>query len=167
MKIVIAPDKFKGSLNSFEVCNAIENGLVKASSSFEIVKLPMADGGDGLSEVVAYYTNAQWQTTFVQNPLGEVIAAQWLLSSDDKTAFIEMAKASGLQLLKPEQYNPLRTSTFGTGELVMAAIKKGVKNIIIGIGGSATNDGGMGMAVALGYRFLDIDGKELQPTGGN
>jgi glycerate 2-kinase len=167
MKIVIAPDKFKGSLNSFQVCNAVENGLLNASTSFEIVKRPMADGGDGLSEVVVYYTDARWRTSQVQNPLGKIISAQWLLSSDGKTAFIEMAKASGLQLLKPEEYNPLLTSTYGTGQLIVAAIDRGVQNIIIGIGGSATNDGGIGMAAAMGYHFLDDRGNELLPIGKN
>lgn len=167
MKIVIAPDKFKGSLTSFQVCNAIEEGLLQASSPFEIFKLPMADGGDGLSEVISFYTNAQWQRSQVQNPLGEIINAQWLLSADGKTAFIEMAKASGLQLLKADQYNPSLTSTYGTGELIKAAIDMGAQNIIVGIGGSATNDGGIGMASALGYRFLDDDGNELAPVGKN
>jgi len=167
MKIVIAPDKFKGSLNSLEVCNIVKKGLIKASSSFEIIKLPMSDGGDGLSEVVAQYTNATWQICEVQDPLGKIISAQWLLSADGKTAFIEMAKASGLQLLKQDQYNPLITSTFGTGQLIRAAIAKNVQTIILGIGGSATNDGGMGMASALGYRFIGKDGTELLPIGEN
>lgn len=165
MKIVIAPDKFKGSLTSFEVCNAIESGLVKASGSFDIVKLPMSDGGDGLTDVIAYYTNAQWLTSKVQDPLGRIIEAQGLLSSDGKTAFIEMAKASGLQLLKQYEYNPLLASSYGTGQLIRSAIDHGVKNIILGIGGSATNDCGIGMAAALGYRFLDSNRKELPPAG--
>jgi glycerate kinase len=167
MKIVIAPDKFKGSLNSFEVCNTIEKGLMQASTSFNIIKLPMADGGDGLADVIAFYTKAQFQIAKVQDPLERIVDAQWLLSSDGKTAFIEMAKASGLQLLKPGEYNPLLTSSYGTGQLIKAAIDQGVQNIIIGIGGSATNDGGIGMAAALGYRFIDIDGNELLPVGEN
>lgn len=165
MKIVIAPDKFKGSLTSFEVCNAIESGLAKASGSFDIVKLPMSDGGDGLADVIAHYTNAQRMTSKVQDPLGRIIDAQWLLSSDGKTAFIEMAKASGLQLLKPIECNPLQTSSYGTGQLIKSAIDHGVEGIIIGIGGSATNDCGIGMAAALGYRFLDGNRKELPPAG--
>lgn len=167
MKIVIAPDKFKGSLTSFEVCDAIEKGLLKACAAFDVMKLPMADGGDGLSDVIVYYTNAKLQAAKVQDPLGRIIDAQWLLSADRKTAFIEMAKASGLQLLKPGEYNPLLASTFGTGQLIEAAINAGVQNIILGIGGSATNDGGMGMAAALGYRFLDTDEKEIFPAGNN
>lgn len=165
MKIIIAPDKFKGSLTSLEVCNSIENGLAKASGSFDIVKLPMSDGGDGLSDVVAHYTNARWMICKVQDPLGRIINAEWLLSSDGKTAFIEMAKASGLQLLKPIECNPLQTSSYGTGQLIKSAIDRGAENIIIGIGGSATNDCGIGMAAALGYRFLDSNQKELPVAG--
>ena len=167
MKIVIAPDKFKGSLSSFEACNAIEKGLAKASASFDIIKLPMSDGGDGLGDVIAYYTSAQRMASKVQDPLGRIIDAQWFLSFDRKTAFIEMAKASGLQLLKPSEYNPLQTSSYGTGQLIKSAIDHAVENIIIGIGGSATNDCGIGMAAALGYRFLDSDGNELLPVGKN
>jgi glycerate kinase len=166
-RILIAPDKFKGSLNAFEVCDAIEKGLLAASSSFEIIKLPMADGGDGLSEVIAHYTGATIQEEKVFNPLFQPIQSSWLLSADGQTAFIEMAKASGLQLLEPSQYYPSQTSTYGTGQLIKAAIDNRVKEIIIGIGGSATNDGGIGMAAALGYRFLDKDDKELNPIGDN
>lgn len=167
MKIVVAPDKFKGSLNSFEVCAAIEEGLHKTSGLFDIIKLPISDGGDGLSDVIAYYTNARWQIATVQDPLGRTIDAKWPLSSDGKTAFIEMAQASGLQLLKHNERNPLLTSSYGTGQLIRAAINYGVQNIIIGIGGSATNDAGTGMATALGYRFLDENGNELLPIGKN
>jgi glycerate kinase len=167
VKVVIAPDKFKGSLTSFEICDAIEKGLQKASSSFEIIKLPLADGGDGLSEVISYYTQATLQPTEVLNPLFEIISSSWLLSADGKTAFIEMAKASGLQLLNQSQYNPLLTSTYGTGQLIKAAVNRGVEQIILGIGGSATNDGGIGMAAALGYKFIDENGNELSPIGKN
>lgn len=165
MKIVIAPDKFKGSLSSFAVCDAIEKGLRQASSSFQLTKLPMADGGEGLAEVIRYYTQASVQTATVQDPLGRPVPAKWLLSSDGKTAFIEMAKASGLGLLKKDEYNPLLTSTFGTGQLIEAAVQSGVENIVLGIGGSATTDGGTGMAAALGYRFLDGGGNALAPIG--
>jgi len=167
VKVVIAPDKFKGSLTSFEICDAIEKGLQKASSSFEIIKLPLADGGDGLSEVISYYTQATLQPTEVLNPLFEIISSSWLLSADGKTAFIEMAKASGLQLLNQSQYDPLLTSTYGTGQLIKAAVNRGVEQIILGIGGSATNDGGIGMAAALGYKFIDENGNELSPIGKN
>ncbi len=166
-RIVIAPDKFKGSLTAFEVCDAIEKGLHAASSSFDVIKLPLADGGDGLSEVISYYTHATSQRAEVLDPLFKKKSSTWLLSADGKTSFIEMAKASGLQLLKPSQYDPSSTSTYGTGQLVKAAVNRGVKQIILGIGGSATNDGGTGMAAALGYRFIDRNGKELSPIGKN
>lgn len=167
VKVVIAPDKFKGSLTSFEVCDAIEKGLQKASPSFDIIKLPLADGGDGLSEVISYYTQATSQPAEVFNPLFKKIYSSWLLSADGKTAFIEMAKASGLQLLHPSQYNPSQTSNYGTGQLIKTAIDKSVEQIILGIGGSATNDGGIGMAAALGYSFIDENDNELSPIGGN
>jgi glycerate 2-kinase len=167
IKILIAPDKFKGSLTTFEVCNAIEEGLLQASSSFRIVKCPMADGGDGLSEVISYYTGAIKQWAYVQDPLGRTIKCEWLLSADGTTAVIEMAKASGLQLLKREERNPVLASTYGTGQLIKAAVESGAGKIILGIGGSATNDCGIGMAAALGYRFLDSHGKAVLPMGGN
>lgn len=165
--ILIAPDKFKSSLTSFEVCAAIKNGLLRASSGFKITCLPLADGGDGLFEIIAYYTGAREKNLIVQNPLFQPVNASWLLSADGKTAFVEMAKASGLQLLNRDQYNPLLTSSFGTGELIKAAIEAGAEKIILGIGGSATNDGGIGMAAALGYQFFDEKGSVLSPVGRN
>jgi glycerate kinase len=167
INFLLAPDKFKDSLSSFEVCTAIEEGLLQACPLFRVVKLPMADGGDGLAGVIRYYTGAVPQRVPVQDPLGRIINAEWLLSADGKTAFIEMAEASGLGRLKTTEYNPLKTSTFGTGQLIRAAVEAGVQHVILGIGGSATNDGGIGMAAALGIRFLDEDGNELAPVGGN
>jgi glycerate 2-kinase len=172
-RILIAPDKFKGSLTSFEVCRAIETGLRRAAdistsvfgSSLEIISLPLADGGDGLLDIIAYHTGGVMHNETVKDPLGRAIKSGWLLSKDGRTAFVEMAKASGLDLLNPAEYDCLRTTTFGTGELVAAAVRSGAREIVIGIGGSATNDGGMGMAAALGYRFLDCEGKELSPVG--
>ncbi|MBS1932879.1 MAG: glycerate kinase [Bacteroidetes bacterium] len=165
MKIVIAPDKFKGSLTSFEVCDIVARGINSVIHDCEIVQLPLSDGGDGLSEIVSYYTKAETKYEEVLNPLFEPIQSSWLFSQ--QVAFIEMAKASGLQLLRPEQYNCALTSTYGTGQLIKTAVNSGAKEIIIGIGGSATNDGGIGMAAALGYKFLAKHGKELSPTGGN
>lgn len=178
LRILIAPDKFKGSMDSFQVCDAIENGLrlaaknsgsrpAPAGTDFQIVKLPLADGGDGLLDIIAHYTAAQPRYTEVRDPLSRTISSSWLLSADGRTAFIEMAKASGLELLQPSEYDCLRSSTYGTGELIGEAIRAGVEEIVIGIGGSATNDGGMGMAAALGVRFLDKAGKELSPSGGS
>jgi glycerate kinase len=167
MNIVIATDKFKGSLSSFAVCDAIEKGLLQASTSFRITKLPLADGGDGLMDVIGYYTEATSNRVAVSDPLFRPVEAQYLLSEDGQTAFIEMAQASGLMRLQPAEYNPMHTSTYGTGELIKAAVRHGVTKIILGIGGSATNDGGIGMAAALGYRFLDEKGGELKPVGEN
>jgi glycerate kinase len=172
-RILIAPDKFKGSLTSSEVCRAIETGLRRAADtstlviapSTEIISLPLADGGDGLLDIIAYYTGGVMHLETVKDPLGRAIKSGWLLSKDGRTAFVEMAKASGLDLLNPAEYDCLHTTTFGTGELIGAAIRSGAREIVIGIGGSATNDGGMGMAAALGYRFLDCEGKELSPVG--
>lgn len=127
----------------------------------------MADGGDGLADILRFYTGASTQTAVVQDPLGRMIETNWLLSADGKTAFVEMAEASGLARLLPEEYNPLKTSTFGTGQLILAALEQGIDRLILGIGGSATNDCGIGMAAAFGYRFLDKDGMPLAPVGGS
>ena len=167
MNILIAPDKFKNSLTSLDACRAIKNGLIKASSSFNINVLPLADGGDGLSEVIQYYTHAKPHVVNVLDPLFRLIKSSLLISEDRDTAFIEMAKASGLLLLKPEEYNCMKTTSFGTGELIKKAIELGVKKIVLGVGGSATNDCGVGMAAALGFRFLNKAGKELLPIGKN
>ncbi len=129
--------------------------------------MPLADGGDGLLEVIRHYTDAQPRYAQVSDPLSRTIYSSWLLSADGQTAWIEMARASGLALLEPREYNCLLTTTFGTGQLIGEAIRKGAREIVIGIGGSATNDGGIGMAAALGVRFLDGGGKELRPNGGN
>lgn len=167
MYIVIASDKFKYALSSFEAANAIEKGLKKAIPRAHITKLPMADGGDGLLEAITHYAKAKLLQLTVKGPLFEDVKASWAISEDGKTAFIEMAKASGLQLLSPEQYKIMDASTYGTGQLITEAVKYGVKEIILGVGGSATNDGGIGMAAALGVRFLDKTRKELKPTGKN
>lgn len=165
MNIVIAVDKFKHSLNSFQAGEALCNGLLKANTLFDIHVLPMSDGGDGLSDVMSSYGSYTKINCIVSDPLFRKVGATYLLSDDGKTAIIEMAQASGLQLLKTNEYDPLHTTSFGTGELIRSALDKGVRKIILGIGGSATNDGGIGIASALGYRFLDKDGNELNPTG--
>ncbi|MBC8052800.1 MAG: glycerate kinase [Sphingobacteriaceae bacterium] len=167
MNILIAPDKFKHSLSNLEACEAMRDGLLKASKSFSIQLLPLADGGDGLSEVLQHYLSAKTHQVLVSDPLFRSIRSCFLVSEDGKTAFIEMAKASGLLLLKPEEQNCMFTTTLGTGELIREAIGLNIEEIILGIGGSATNDCGMGMAAALGYRFLDKRGNELSPVGRN
>lgn len=165
MKILIAPDKFKGSLEAAEVCNAAEAGIRLAFPEAEIKSIPLADGGEGTTQILTNFSNGRFVTTPVQDPLGRLVDAEYGISGDGKTAFIEMAAASGLLLLKPEECNPLNTSTFGTGELIKHAIGNGAENIILGIGGSATTDGGIGMAAALGYKFYDGSQSILSPVG--
>lgn len=167
MKILLAPDKFRGSLEAQQVCEAMNEGIYMVSPEIEVLCLPMADGGEGTLDLLLWYSGGKKQTAKVQDPLGRIIDAEYGLSADKKTAFIEMARASGLRLLKTEEHNPLKTSTFGTGELIKIALESGVENIILGIGGSATNDAGIGMASALGWQFLDKNGKVLRPIGGN
>lgn len=167
MKIVIAPDKFRGSLNTFEVIRAITDGVLIAAPNAEIWSTPLSDGGEGTMEILTKQADGIFIELPVRDPLDRVITAQYGFSKSKATAFIEMAVASGLLLLKPEEYNPLITSTYGTGQLIKDAINKGVKKIILGIGGSATTDGGIGMAAALGYRFYDKNEQELPPIGGS
>jgi len=167
MKFVIAPDKFKGSLTGFEFCNAVEEGLKKVNSDFEIIKMPLADGGDGTIDVVKYYLDGEKISITVNNPFFKPVEAPYLYSAKSKIAYIEMAEASGLKLLNEEERDCMNATTFGTGELIANALNRGAKEIILGIGGSATNDGGTGMANALGFRFLNKEGQELKPVGSN
>ena len=164
-KIIIAPDKFKGTLSGLQFCNIVEEAIKKHIEPVEIKKLPLADGGDGTVEVLEYYMGGERVYVEVHDPLLRVIKASYLYSEEKKMAFIEMADASGIRLLKNEELNPLKTSTFGTGELIKHAMDKGAEQVILGIGGSATNDAGMGMARALGYRFYDLNHEELLGRG--
>ncbi|WP_350292942.1 glycerate kinase [uncultured Croceitalea sp.] len=165
MKFVLAPDKYKGSLTGMEFCNAVEKGLRMIFNDLEIVKIPLADGGDGTIEVVKKYLNADSVVVSVSDPLYRPIRSAYLLSSNKKTAFIEMSEASGYKLLQKSELNCMYTTSIGTGELIADALDKGVEEIILGIGGSATNDGGMGVASALGYEFLDKNEDVLNPVG--
>jgi len=165
MKFVIAPDKFKGSLTGFEFCDAVEEGLLMVFNDAEILKKPLADGGDGTMEVAKHYIKGETVTITVKDPLFRPINASYLYSDETKIAYIEMAEASGLKLLNVDDFDCMETTTLGTGELIYDALEKGATEIILGIGGSATNDGGMGMANALGFRFLDEKGLELSPIG--
>ena len=167
MKFVIAPDKYKGSLSGFEFCNAVEEGFKLVFQDAAIIKKPLADGGDGTIAIVKHYLQGNTQHVIVQDPLFRPISASYLYDPIKKIAFVEMAEASGLKLLKQEDRNCMYTTTYGTGELIVDAIKKGASKIILGIGGSATNDGGIGMATALGYKFLDTNGDLLSPIGAN
>ena len=167
MKIVIAPDSYKESLTAMEVATAIEAGFKQILPNAEYVKLPMADGGEGTVQSLIDATGGSIIEHTVIGPLGEQVTGFYGLLGDGQTAIIEMAAASGLYLVAPMHRNPLHTTTYGTGELIKAALDKGVKHIIIGIGGSATNDGGIGMAQALGIRLLDQDGNDLAFGGGS
>ncbi len=167
MKIIIAPDKFKDSLSGFEFCNAVAEGISTVLPDTNLIKMPLADGGDGTLEVIRYYLGGKKIRLKVNDPLFRPIEAEYLLSEESQTAFIEMARASGLHLLKEKDRNCMLTTSYGTGELIADAIDKGAQNIILGVGGSATNDLGIGMTAALGYRFLDCNGNPVQLTGNN
>ncbi|WAX70494.1 glycerate kinase [Gallibacterium anatis] len=165
MKIVIAPDSFKESLTALQVAQAIEIGFKKIFPDAEYIKVPMADGGEGTVQSLIDAWQGQSMVTEVTAPLGNKVLAEWGLSADRKTAIIEMAAASGLHLVAENERNPLITGSYGTGELIKAALNFGVEKIILGIGGSATNDAGVGMLQALGAAFLDDEGKPLVAGG--
>ena len=166
-KILIASDSFKGAASALEVCNAIEKGINQVCPEAETIKIPMADGGEGTVESLIAATKGKLITKTVTNPLGGRVKAKFGILGDNKTAVIEMAEASGLPLVPVEKRNPLKTTTRGTGELIKSALEKGAKRFIIGIGGSATVDGGAGMAQALGAKLVDKRGKEIGFGGGS
>lgn len=165
MKILIAVDSYKGSLTSLEAGQTIQAGIQNVSDIHNIEIIPIADGGEGILSVMLHTLGGKVQTVSVQNPCMESIEAEYGISTDGKTAFIEMANASGLPLIQDFQRDPMETTTYGTGELIRDALEKGCRKFIIGIGGSATNDAGTGMLQALGYRFLDKDGNPLGQGG--
>lgn len=170
MKIVIAPDSFKGSLTSLRAAQVIKKGLSRALPGVKYLLLPVSDGGEGLVEVLSSALGGRKVWCGVSGPLGRPVRASFLILPDaaatPKTAVVEMAQASGLSLLKPSERNPLLASTYGTGQLIAEALKNGVGRVIVGVGGSATVDGGLGMARALGVRFLDKSGAEIPEGGG-
>ncbi|KRL06004.1 glycerate kinase [Liquorilactobacillus oeni] len=166
MKFVIAPDSFKGSLTAKEVAEAIENGIKKIFPEATFVKIPMADGGEGTVRSLVDASNGSLITKEVTGPLGKKVTATYGLLGDGETAVIEMAEASGIGYINEKTRDPLKATTFGTGELIIDALDHNVKKIILGIGGSATNDGGAGMAQALGVKLLDSLGNNLQFGGG-
>ncbi|MCX7710006.1 MAG: glycerate kinase [Clostridia bacterium] len=161
MRVVVAPDKFKGSLSASEVANCIEKGIQRVDASIEVVKIPMADGGEGTVQAIVDSCSGRIVKVKVKDPLMREIDSFYGLLEEANTAVIEMAAASGLMLLSHDERNPLKTTTYGLGELIKHALEAGCKNIFLGIGGSATNDGGAGMLQALGARLLDADGKEI------
>ncbi|HHW7568326.1 TPA: glycerate kinase [Mannheimia haemolytica] len=165
MKIVIAPDSFKESLTALEVAQAIQQGFARVFPEAEYQLVPMADGGEGSVQSLIDATHGSLQKISVISPLANSVEAFFGLSGDKKTAFIEMAAASGLHLVPMEQRNPLITTSYGTGQLIKAALDLGVEKIILGIGGSATNDGGVGMLQALGVKFLNAEQQEIDFGG--
>ena len=165
MRIIVAPDSFKGSLSARGAARAMARGIRQVFPEAEVIEIPIADGGEGTVEALVAATGGVLRQTTVRGPLGEPVDAAWGVLGDGRTAVIEMAAASGLTRVSAGRRDPRITSTFGTGELVRAALEAGLRRIILGIGGSATNDGGAGLTRALGTRFLDADGLDL-PEGG-
>ena len=162
MRILIAPDKFKGSLSAVDAAVAIRRGFLRAYPFAQIVEMPMADGGEGTMKAIHSARGGEWVALAAHDPLGRPFPARYLWL-DDKSAVIGMSEASGMRHVKQSERNPLIASTLGTGELMRDAIARSAKHILVGLGGSATNDGGIGMAAALGYRFLTSDGEPLDP----
>ncbi|WP_052282123.1 glycerate kinase [Kluyvera genomosp. 1] len=165
MKIVIAPDSYKESLSALDVASAIESGFREIYPDAEYVKIPVADGGEGTVEAMVAATQGRIIDVEATGPLGETVAAFYGVSGDEQCAFIEMAAASGLELLTAAKRNPLKTTSWGTGELIRHALDLGVKRIIIGLGGSATNDGGAGMVQALGAKLLTAENQQIAYGG--
>ncbi len=166
MKFLLIPDKFKGSLDAREVITAISKGIYAVHPDAEIFSVLASDGGDGFLNAVSENLDCNTITADTVDPLNRKIEAVYLLDTTAKTAYIELAKASGLELLKDVERDVMRTSTYGTGLQIRHAIKNGATRIYLGLGGSATNEAGTGIAKALGYRFVDKFGHELEPTGG-
>ncbi len=164
MKIVVAPNSFKGCLKSTDIVKIIEKEIIKIIPSVEIIKFPIADGGDGTVEVLKNIVGGKYIEIEAHDPLGRKIKTKYLIK--EKTAFIEMAKISGLALLKENEKNPLKTTTYGLGEIIIDAINNGCGKIYVGVGGSATNDGGIGFLTAIGFKFIDKSGNIIYPGKG-
>ncbi len=165
MKILLAPDSFKECLSAAEVAAAMARGVRRVLPAAELVELPLGDGGEGTAAALCSATGGHWRTCRVRGPLGDPVEARLALLGDGHTAVVEMAEAAGLHLLPPAARDPARASTYGVGELIRAALDAGATRLILALGGSATNDGGAGMAQALGARLLDASGAELPPGG--
>lgn len=164
-RCVIASDSFKGSLSSFQVAESARKGILSAFPECEVVEVCVADGGEGTVDALLKTLGGRKIYVDVHDPLGRLITASYVISEDGRTAVLEMSSASGLPLLKEEERNPMLTSTYGTGEIIADALHRGCRKFLAGIGGSATNDAGMGMLSALGYRFLDSEGNVLEGKG--
>ena len=160
MNILVAPNSFRGSLDAFEIADIVESSFKDVSKNFEITKIPIADGGDFTAEILVRNLQGYWKTVEVLNPLGRPTTARLGLTYNH-IGIVELSEASGTRLLSDAELNPLKTTTFGTGQLIKAALDEGCQKIIVCLGGSATNDGGVGLLQALGVRFLDKDGKAI------
>jgi glycerate kinase len=167
MRILIAPDKFKGSLSAVAAAQCIADGLRESGLDAELTMAPIADGGEGFAEAMGLALGARWIELDAQDPIGREVPCRYAWVEDQKLAIIEMAEASGLWRLEPEERDPLRANTFGTGQLMRDAIERGATKILVGLGGSATTDGGVGMAAALGYDVLTSDNEDLEPFPGH
>ena len=161
MKVVVAIDSLKGSLSSLEAGSAISEGIHRALKDAEVIVRPMADGGEGTVEALALGMNGRIEKIKVTGPLGDPVEAAYGIIDDTHTAIIEMSAAAGITLISEQERNPLDTTTYGVGEMIKDAIRKGCRHFIVGIGGSATNDGGIGMLQALGFGFLDVNGNQV------
>ncbi|MFA8299073.1 MAG: glycerate kinase [Hyphomicrobiales bacterium] len=167
MKILITTDSFKNCLSSKQVATSLKAGLLKVDNNHIIDIIPIADGGEGSLDVLSDHLQLERQTVSTKDPLGNIIRSDYALSLNKDIAFIEMAKTSGLELLQHQDKKPLVANTFGTGQLIIDALDRGITNIVITLGGSATNDGGIGMAAALGYQFYDKKNKLVEPLPKN
>jgi glycerate kinase len=167
MRILVAPDKFKGSLSAAAAAAAIAEGLRRGWPGAEISCAPIADGGEGFAEALCSALDGKWVETPALDPIGREVSARYAWVEREKLAIIDMSEASGLWRLKPEERAPLRANTCGTGQLLRHATERGARKILVGLGGSATTDGGIGMAAALGYNFLTSDGDDLDPRPGH
>lgn len=167
MRIVLAPDSFKGSLSATDVCLAMEEGIRRVFPNADVARLPMADGGEGTIESLIHALGGSVREATVRDPLGRDVRARYGVLADGRTAVVELAQASGYALLEAGERNPLVASTYGTGQLVARCLDEGYRRVLLGLGGSATNDAGAGMLRALGAKFLDSAGRELPEGGGS
>jgi glycerate kinase len=162
MKIIVAPDSFKGNMSAGEACAAIREGILRAEAEATVFAIPLADGGEGTARAITQSAGGRLVKANVTGPLGDTVEAEFGLIEDGRVAVLDMASASGIELVSRDRLNPMEATSYGTGELIAAALDTGAKELIIGIGGSATNDGGLGMITALGFKALDEQG---QPVG--
>ncbi|ENZ02102.1 glycerate kinase [Clostridium thermobutyricum] len=165
MKIVLAPDSFKECMTSIEACNCMEKALKESGKDIEIIKIPIADGGEGTLDSLILAKGGKIFKKVIRGPLGEKVIGRYGILKDGKTGVIEVAEACGLSLIPKEKRNPMYTNTFGVGELIKELLDKNIEKIIIGLGGSSTNDGGIGMVTALGGKFFDVNKNEINPIG--